>query len=91
MVAISVDPPAASAKLAGHLDLGYPLASDESASAIKAFGVYDEENEIAWPAIFVVEKDRTISWRWLADIYKERPPAADIVAAVAALHAATTR
>ena len=56
---------------------------------IKAFGVWDPENEIAWPAIFVVEKDRTISWRWLADAYQERPPAGDVVAAVEALHRAT--
>jgi hypothetical protein len=49
---------------------------------MKAFGIFDPENEIAWPSIFLIEQDRTVSWRWLADIYRERPPAADVLAAV---------
>jgi peroxiredoxin len=72
-------------KLAAHLELPYPLASDEDGAVMKSFGIFDPENEIAWPSIWVIEKDHTISWRWLADIYKERPPAAEVVAAVEAL------
>jgi peroxiredoxin len=69
-------------KLAAALDLAFPIASDEDGAVMKAFGVFDPENEIAWPSIFVIEKDRTISWRWVADVYMKRPPPAEVVAAV---------
>lgn len=90
LVAIAVDPPAVSDKLAAHLELGYPLASDEDGAVMKGFGIFDPENEIAWPSIWVIEKDRTISWRWLADVFMERPPASEVLTAVEAVHKATT-
>lgn len=88
MVAIAVDPLRAHERLAAHLGLTFPLASDPGHAVIDAFGVFDPENEIAWPAMFTIERDRTISWRWLGDDYKVRPPTADVIAAVDALHRA---
>jgi len=82
VVAISVDPPAVGARLAAGLGLTFPLASDERRVAIGAYGVYDAENEISWPAVYLVEQDRTVSWRYLGDRYQERPPAADVLAAI---------
>jgi peroxiredoxin len=82
LVAISVDPPAVSDKLAAGHGFTFPIAADEDGAVMKAFGVFDPENEIAWPSIFVIEKDRTVSWRWIADVYMKRPPASDVVSAV---------
>ena len=77
-----------SAKLAAGLGLAFPLASDERHVAIDAFGVYDGENEIAWPAVYLVERDRTISWRFLGTDYQERPAAAEVLRAIDRVSAA---
>ncbi len=73
MVAISVDPPETSKELAARLGVTFPLLSDQELATIRAFGVEDAENSIAWPAIFIVAPDGTVRWRSLAETYKERP------------------
>jgi len=72
-VAISVDPPERSHALAKRLGVTFPLLSDEDLSAIRAYGVEDAENGVAWPAIFIVGRDGRIAWRSLAQTYRERP------------------
>jgi peroxiredoxin len=56
--------------------------SDPKASALKAFGVFDTETEIAWPSIFVVGRDNKIMHRWLADTFSERVVTADVLKAL---------
>lgn len=85
-MAISVDPPAASEHLAGSLGLTFPILSDPGHGVIDGFGVFDHENEIAWPAMFTIERDRKISWRWLGDDYKIRPTTIEVLAVLDALH-----
>jgi len=58
--------------LQSHLDLEFPLLSDPELTVIKAFGVLDEENRIAWPTIFIIAKDGRIRWRSISSTYKER-------------------
>ena len=78
-MAISVDEVPAGRALTDKLGLGFPILSDPKATAIRAFGVYDEDTEIAWPSIFVVAKDGTVVKRWLADTYKERIATDDVL------------
>ena len=47
--------------------------------------VADEENGIAWPAVYVVGRDGKIAWRSLTENYTKRPASAEIVAALDAL------
>lgn len=65
--------------LADKLGITFPILSDPGASTIRAYGVYDSENEIAWPAVFVVGKGGTIEKRWLADDYKVRITTAEMI------------
>jgi peroxiredoxin len=55
------------------------LLSDAGGPTIKSFGVFDDETEIAWPSIFIVNADGTISQRWLADTFRERIATADVL------------
>jgi peroxiredoxin len=82
VVAISVDPADVCEKLEAGLGLTFPIVPDVKHVAIDAYGVYDKENEISWPAVYVVERDRKIAWRFLGDNYKERPPANDVLQAI---------
>lgn len=78
-MAISADPPATAASLAVKSGLSFPLLSDPDRSVIQRYGVDDPENEIAWPAVFVIGPDRKIIRRWTFDSYKERPPISSII------------
>jgi peroxiredoxin len=73
LVAISVDPPERSKALAERLGVTFPVLSDVDLKVVRAYGVEDGENGIAWPAIFVVGTDGAIRWRSLAETYPERP------------------
>jgi peroxiredoxin len=79
LVAISVDEVAAGRAMTDKLGLGFPILSDPKAEAIRAFGVFDEDTEIAWPSIFVVGKDGTVLQRWLADTYSQRVATDDVL------------
>ncbi len=67
-----MDPPELSHALAERLGVTFPLLSDEDLSAIRAYGVEDAENGVAWPAIFIVGRDGRVAWRSLAETYRER-------------------
>lgn len=79
LVAISVDELAANRALTDKLGLGFPILSDPKAEATRAFGVFDADNEVAWPAIFIIDKDGTVVKRWLADTYSQRVATDDVL------------
>ena len=60
------------------LNLDFELASDPDMETIKALGTLDEENEISWPAIILIE-DGKVSYRWIADSASERIAADEVV------------
>jgi peroxiredoxin len=62
-VGISVDPVSKSRDLATSLALPFPVLSDPDLAVIRAYGVADESNGIAWPAEFLVDPGGTIRWR----------------------------
>lgn len=58
-MAISVDPPEASAALVEKLALSFPVLSDPGGrDAIQAFGAWNAEAGIAFPAVVLVGPDR---------------------------------
>ena len=81
-MALSVDTLEDSKALSDKLGVTFPLLSDPEQAIVKAFGVYDPGNEIAWPFIFIIDKDGKIVWRKYLDEYKVRPPIKDILDAV---------
>lgn len=56
--------------------------SDPKAAALKAFGVFDKETEIAWPSIFVVSREGKVVHRWLADTFSQRVATDDVLKAL---------
>lgn len=80
MVAISVDSAEDSRELIEDLDLTIPLLSDPQMEAISAYGVAMEGEDIAVPATFIVEQDRTIHWQHVGETMADRPPTAELPA-----------
>ena len=79
---MAVDPPERARELARRLGLGYPLLADPERQVIRAFAVEDAENGVAWPAIFLLDADRKVLWRSLAESYKVRPASALVLEAL---------
>ena len=82
LAAISVDSPDTSTHLAAGLGLTFRLVSDPGHRLIGAFGVFDGETELAWPAVYILDARGAITWRWLADDFKTRITSAEILAAL---------
>ncbi len=90
LAAISVDAPEVSAKLASELaadggPLGFPLLSDPSRAAVKAFGVHDAEHDIALPAVLILGERGEVAWKHVGDGILDRPEEDAIIGALAAL------
>ncbi len=83
LAAISIDAPWLSTKLAEITGARFPLLSDEERKLIRAYGVLDEENDVAWPAIFYV-KDGKVAWRSLAESTSKRAGVDEILTAIGA-------
>ncbi len=88
VMAISVDPTEKSRALAADKKLEFPLLSDPDLATIRAYGVADESNGIAWPSEFLVDQDGRIRWRATAQAVSTRPSAADVLRAFDSTHAA---
>jgi hypothetical protein len=67
LAAVSVDAPERSRALAAQLQLPFPLLSDSGREVVQAYGVYnrDEKGGIAYPATFVLGRDRVVRFRSL--------------------------
>ena len=81
VVAISVDSVDKSKDLAKDLGLAFPLLSDPDLKVIRAYGVADESNGIAWPAEVLVDPGGAIRWRATARSVSQRPSASDVLRA----------
>lgn len=82
VVAISVDNPKKAVALAERIDVHFPILSDPSRETIRRYGVIDEGNDIAWPTMFLVDKEGVIRWRALTDNYTVRATITEVMAAL---------
>lgn len=80
LIAISNDELSDTKELANNSPISFPLLSNPSYSVIKQFGVFDPANEIAWPAVFIINEESKITWKSISSSYKNRPPVSEIIA-----------
>ena len=77
-----MDEPKTSAELATKLGLAFPLLSDPQQTVIRAFGVADESTGVAWPTVFVVDREGKVAARFFTESYKKRTTTSDVLAAL---------
>ena len=73
IVAISIDDPEKSAKLADSLKLPFPVLSDPGHKVIDTYGILDAGKEIATAAVFILDRQGVVRWSYIAADYKVRP------------------
>ncbi len=80
VVAISVDAPEKSETLRREMDLPFPILCDTERRVIQEWDIYNarEKGGIAKPAVFIIERDRTVRYGSV-DAVATRVPASEIV------------
>jgi peroxiredoxin len=80
VVAVSVDPSAKSEAVRRELTLPFPILCDTERRVIKDWNIYNpkERGGIAKPAVFVIDRDRTVRYSKI-DHVATRIPASEIV------------
>jgi len=68
LLGISVDDQASHQEFARKLSLRFPLLSDDDpiGEIARAYGVYDEEDQVSERALFVLDTQGNVSWRYVA-------------------------
>ena len=77
MLAISVDPPAASAELARKAGYTFPILSDRDGAVIRRYDIVHKGagmkgQDIARPAEFLLDRRGIVRWRNLTDDFRVR-------------------
>jgi len=91
VVGISLDLPASLKAFADQLGLNFPLLSDYGRQAIRAFGVEDPKPfagvfpGLARRAVFVVDPQGTVVYRWVSEDARVEPPYEEVEQAVASV------
>ncbi len=67
LAALSVDEPQRSRALVAQLQLPFPLLCDSEREVVRAYGLFNEKEKggIAYPATFVLDRDRIVRFRSL--------------------------
>ena len=79
LVGISSDTAGQAAALHHKLKLAFPLLSDAKMAAIKAYGVREKDADRALPAIFIVDKQRTIRRKYVGQRVDDRPDYSEVL------------
>lgn len=66
VVALSIDPPEATLPWADKKGLSIPYLSDPEMKVIRAWDLENEEAELAWHAVYLIDTDGTIFYRKVA-------------------------
>ena len=59
--------------MADKLVLPFPMLADPDATVIAAYGVYQEKEQRARPAAFVIARDLSIAYRYVGRDFADRP------------------
>ncbi len=67
MLAISGDSPFCHDAFVRARSFGFPLLSDVHREVIRAYGVHDDERNVAYRSTFVVDRDGVLRWGQAGD------------------------
>jgi peroxiredoxin len=90
VLGISVDSPFSNNAFAEANGITFPILSDYSRSTVSAYGVVLDDfagmtgYTAAQRAVFIVDENGDVSWKWVADSPGEEPDYAEIVAFLSA-------
>ena len=83
IAAIVIDTPAQNAAIVQALQMPFPILSDPGGSeAIQPYDVWDEQGEMARPAILVLNREGSEVYRYVGEDFMDRPTDEVVIQAV---------
>lgn len=67
MIAVSADTTFCHAEFLKARGFSFPLLSDVHRSVIKAYGVHDEDRNVAYRSTFIIDRDGALRWGQAGD------------------------
>src|SRR4028118_200341 len=71
--AISVDPPVHNARMVGKLQIPFPLLSDPKGEVARAYGLWNEKENVAIPAVVIVNRSGQVTYLHAGSDFADRP------------------
>jgi peroxiredoxin len=84
VLGVSVDTVEQSSAMVEKLLLRFSLDADVDGAIARSYGVWDEEGQIARPAIFVIAPTGVVSYAYVGEDFVDRPGDDRVYAALAA-------
>src|SRR5438067_11491370 len=91
IVGLSVDGVARNKAMVSKLILPFPMLADPDASVIAAYGVYQENEQRARPAAFVIGRDLSVAYRYVERDVADRPLTKELLSALDSVRDARRR
>ena len=79
---VSVDPPINNARMVGKLRIPFPLLSDATGEVIRAYGLWNEKEGVAIPAVVVVGRSGEVGYVYTGSDFADRPSDEELFAAL---------
>lgn len=79
VIAVSVDDLSRAGYAVEAVGLTFPVLSDESAEAIKAYGIYRPGPHLPKPSTFVIDQQGNIRWQYIGGSKSDRPANSRII------------
>lgn len=83
--AISVDPPVNNARMVGKLRIPFPLLSDPKGEVARAYGLWNEKENVAVPAVVIINRAGEVTYLHAGSDPADRPTDGEVFAALKAL------
>jgi peroxiredoxin len=83
--AISVDPTVNNARMVGKLQIPFPLLSDPRGEVARAYGLWNERENVAVPAVVVVDRSGEVTYLHAGSDFADRPTDGEVFAALKSL------
>ena len=77
--------------MVSKLILPFPMLADPDASVIAAYGVYQENEQRARPAAFVIGRDLSVAYRYVGRDFADRPLTKELLSALDSVRDARRR
>ena len=74
VLAVSLDDAIVQSQVSERIEKKYPILMDPDAKLVKAFGTFNPEEKLSFPATFLIGSDRKILFKYVGKAPRDRPP-----------------
>jgi peroxiredoxin len=82
VLALSLDDAITHSRTAGLIENKYPLLLDPDGKTVKAFGVFNPEDNLSRPSVYLIGPDQKVLYHYVGKSLADRPPLNEVLEVV---------